>query len=35
MFGFHPHPYFTAREGSEVPPTVNFDFGHATPAPAR
>jgi LemA protein len=34
MFGFHPRPYFAAREGSDVPPPVNFNFG-ATPAPAR
>jgi LemA protein len=35
MFGFHPRPYFAAREGSDVPPPVNFNFGGATPAPAR
>ena len=29
-FGFSPKPYFSAREGSDVPPPVNFDFG--TPA---
>jgi LemA protein len=34
-FGFQPKPYFTAREGSDVPPTVNFNFGSATPAPAK
>jgi LemA protein len=33
-FGFQPKPYFTAREGSDVPPPVNFNFG-ATPAPAK
>jgi LemA protein len=27
LFGFHPHPYFSAREGSDVPPPVNFNFG--------
>lgn len=26
LFGFHPRPYFTARDGSEVAPSVNFDF---------
>lgn len=34
-FGFSPHPYFTAREGSDTPPPVNFNFGAPTPAPAR
>ncbi|MEQ1860736.1 MAG: LemA family protein [Chthoniobacteraceae bacterium] len=34
-FGFQPRPYFAAREGSDVPPPVSFDFGKATPAPAR
>ncbi|MEP6667925.1 MAG: LemA family protein [Chthoniobacter sp.] len=34
-FGFQPKPYFAAREGSDVPPTVNFNFGSATPAPAK
>ena len=29
MFGFHPRPYFTAREGADVPPPVNFNFGGA------
>jgi LemA protein len=33
LFGFQPKPYFTAREGSDVPPPVNFDFG-TKPAPA-
>ncbi len=32
MFGFHPRPYFTAREGADVPPPVNFNFG-GTPQP--
>jgi LemA protein len=27
MFGYHPRPYFAAREGSDLPPPVNFDFG--------
>lgn len=26
-FGFQSKPYFTAREGSDVPPVVNFEFG--------
>ncbi len=26
MFGFTPRPYFQAKEGSEVPPPVHFDF---------
>ena len=34
-FGFQPKPYFTAREGSDVPPPVNFNFGNATPAPTK
>jgi LemA protein len=34
-FGFQPKPYFTAREGSDVPPPVNFNFDSATPAPAK
>jgi len=36
-FGFQPKPYFAAREGSDVPPPVSFDFGNkpaAAPAPA-
>jgi LemA protein len=32
-FGFPPKPYFSAREGSEVPPPVSFDF--QAPAPAK
>ncbi|MHA3772237.1 LemA family protein [Verrucomicrobiota bacterium sgz303538] len=31
MFGFHPHPYFAAREGADIAPEVNFNFG-APPA---
>jgi LemA protein len=27
MLGFHPRPYFTAREGADVAPEVNFKFG--------
>jgi LemA protein len=26
LFGFHPKPYFSAQAGSEVAPSVNFDF---------
>src|SRR5436190_2728773 len=33
MFGFQQRPYFTAREGSDVPPPVNFDFGKKPEAP--
>lgn len=35
IFGFHPRPYFTAREGSDVPPPVNFDIGKKPEAPVR
>ena len=40
MFGFHPRPYFSAREGADVAPEVNFNFGNKTspsvdPASAR
>jgi LemA protein len=34
MFGFHPRPYFTAREGADVTPEVKFDFGNQT-APSK
>ena len=34
-FGFQPKPYFAAREGSDVPPPVNFNFNSSTPAPAK
>jgi LemA protein len=27
MFGFAAKPYFTARPGSDTPPSVNFEFG--------
>lgn len=27
MFGFAAKPYFAAKEGTETPPKVNFDFG--------
>jgi LemA protein len=34
--GFHPRPYFTAREGADTAPNVNFDFNKATEsAPAN
>jgi LemA protein len=35
MFGFQPKPYFTAKEGSDIPPPVQFDFGGQKPAPAK
>lgn len=40
LFGFHPHPYFAAREGADIAPEVNFNFGTSpgqgggAPAPA-
>jgi LemA protein len=34
MFGFAPRPFFNAQPGAEKPPTVNFNFGSPTPAPA-
>ncbi len=33
LLGFSPRPYFAAREGSDVAPEVNFNFGGGTPAP--
>ncbi|MGA3172083.1 MAG: LemA family protein [Chthoniobacteraceae bacterium] len=33
--GFPYKPYFEATEGAEKPPTVNFNFGGATPSPAQ
>jgi LemA protein len=33
--GFTNKPYFEATEGAEKPPTVNFNFGGATPAPGQ
>lgn len=30
MFGFSPKPYFAAKEGTDTPPKVNFDFGKPT-----
>lgn len=35
MFGHTVRPYFTATPGSDKPPTVNFDFNGAQPAPAK
>src|SRR4051812_1553057 len=32
-FGFAPKPYFTAREGSDTPPPVNFNFDTPPAAP--
>jgi LemA protein len=34
MFGFAPRPFFNAQPGAEKAPTVNFNFGSPTPAPA-
>ena len=34
MFGFKPRAFFQAEAGSEKAPTVNFNFGSPTPAPA-
>jgi LemA protein len=34
MFGFKPRAFFQAEVGSEKAPTVNFNFGSPTPAPA-
>jgi len=34
MLGFHPRPYFSAREGADVAPEVNFNFGAPAPAPS-
>src|SRR5213595_1709373 len=34
MLGFPPRPFFTAREGAERPPPVQFNFGTPAPAPA-
>jgi len=33
--GFQVKPYFEATTGAEKPPTVNFNFGGASPAPAQ
>ncbi len=34
MLGFQPRPFFNAQPGAEKAPTVNFNFGNATPSPA-
>ena len=31
--GFHTKPYFTAKEGAETPPKVQFDFNKPAPKP--
>jgi LemA protein len=33
--GFQNKPYFESTAGAEKPPTVNFNFGGATPAPGQ
>ncbi len=33
MLGFPQKPFFNAQPGAEKAPTVNFDFGNASPAP--
>lgn len=35
LLGFEPRPLFQSSEGADVAPTVEFDFGGATPAPAQ
>jgi LemA protein len=35
LFGYKEKPYFAAKEGSDVPPKVEFNFAPANPAPAR
>jgi LemA protein len=34
MLGFQQKPFFNAQPGAEKAPTVNFNFGNASPAPA-
>ena len=34
MFGFKPRAFFQSEAGAEKAPTVNFNFGSPTPAPA-
>ena len=34
LMGFHTKPYFQAEAGADKAPTVNFNFGNPTPAPA-
>ena len=33
LLGFSPRPYFTAREGADVAPQVDFNFGDSSPTP--
>lgn len=33
--GFQAKPYFTAKEGADTPPKVEFNFGTPKPAPAK
>lgn len=33
MMGFHTKPYFTAKEGADTPPKVQFDFNKSAPKP--
>jgi len=33
IFGFQPKPYFAAKEGADMPPKVEFDFGTKKTAP--
>ena len=35
MFGYQVKPYFAAKEGTETPPKVQFDFGSPKPAPIK
>jgi LemA protein len=35
MMNFHPKPYFTATQGAEVPPKVDFNFGSPAASPAK
>jgi LemA protein len=35
MFGFQPKPYFAAKEGSDTPPKVEFNFGSQKTTPAK
>jgi LemA protein len=35
MSGFTTRPYFQAKEGSDMPPAVHFDFNNPTNAPAH
>ena len=33
LLGFSPRPYFAAREGTDVAPQVDFNFGDSSPTP--